>query len=166
MAEQASFLLKHADVAAGFITHFDTMFRSEPYPNLIDRRPRIMRLAPIPDFGSGLELHGRYIRAGDNELALDAPHGEGGHRGVSLAQRKSPAEAGLVPRGYEQAHLASRRGGFGASSIPAHVFQCFQLASNSAFGFVQRRNLVRRAHGAGFAWSAEPRLSGRASAVA
>ena len=48
-----------------------------------------MHLAPVPGCGTRLELHRRNIGAGDNKIALDVAHGEGGHR-ASLAQKKKP----------------------------------------------------------------------------
>jgi hypothetical protein len=49
-----------------------------------------MRVAPIPGFGTGLELHRRDVGAGQNEMALDVAHGEGGHRRVSFSTKKKP----------------------------------------------------------------------------
>jgi hypothetical protein len=67
-------------------------------PDLVDRRAGIVNLAPIPDFGARLEPHRRDIRAGDNEMAPDIAHGQGGHR-WRCTTRKSPAEAGQKAEG-------------------------------------------------------------------
>jgi hypothetical protein len=61
--------------------------------DLCNRRAGMVCQTPVPGCCTRLELHRRNIGTGDNKIALDAAHGEGGHR-ASLTQRKKPRRSG------------------------------------------------------------------------
>jgi hypothetical protein len=44
-------------------------------------------LAPVLGLAAALELHRCKVRPGDDEVALDHPHGERGHFSLSVARR-------------------------------------------------------------------------------
>ena len=50
------------------------------WPDLGDRRSRMVRLAPIASLGARLELHRLDVGPAEDEVAFDHSHGERGHR--------------------------------------------------------------------------------------
>jgi hypothetical protein len=71
--------------------------------DLSDWRTGIVLRAPISSLPARLEFHRFDIGAGDDELAADATHGEGGHR--------RPLPSLLLPRASPPRRAATSSGG-------------------------------------------------------
>src|SRR4051794_29796138 len=105
----------------------------------------MVRLAPVARFAARLELHRFNVRAGDDEIALNEPHGERGHHGPSMGSTKCAPQRSQFEPIFEHPGAARSLSRFGmARSAPCKAISSSRLYAAFQSHLVQATRMIAR----------------------